>query len=87
MLCRVADVKNLPVYRLSADYIVWPFEIFVYILGIFENMTLLKPVLRGVASVAYFITGHEQTQSNRVYYFLVFGVVLASKRSGFSEAG
>ena len=31
------------------------------------NRVLLKPVLRAVATVALFITGHEQTQFNRVY--------------------
>ena len=36
-------------------------------------------VLRGVASVAYFITGHEQTQYNRVAAFIFFGVFHALK--------
>ena len=51
----------------------------------FEKRVLLKPVLGGVASVAYFITGHEQTQCNRVCYFHFFGIFLASKRSDYSE--
>ena len=54
----------------------------------FENTALLKPVLGGVAGVAYFVTGHEQTQYNRVCYFPFFdarNVFLASKGSDFSE--
>ena len=34
--------------------------------------------------VEYFITSHDQTQSNRVCYFHLFGVVLASNESIFS---
>ena len=51
----------------------------------FENRILLKPTVGGVASVACFITGHEQTQSNQVCYFLFLGVFLASKGSNFPE--
>ena len=36
-----------------------------------------KPVLRDVASALHFITGHEQTQLNRVCYFRFFDVVPA----------
>ena len=39
----------------------------------------------GVASVAHFSTGHEQTQYNRVCYFHLFGVSLASMGSNYSE--
>ena len=39
----------------------------------------------GMSSVAQFITGHEQTQLNRVGYFYFFGVFLASKGSIYSE--
>ena len=51
----------------------------------FENRVPLKPVLGGVASVASLITGHEQTQLNRVCYFHFFGMVNASKGSNKSE--
>ena len=37
-----------------------------------------------VAGVAHLITGHKQTQSNRVCYFHFFNVVLASKGSNQS---
>ena len=40
----------------------------------FENRVLLKPVIAGVASVAHFITGHEQTQLKRVRYFRFFDI-------------
>ena len=50
-----------------------------------ENRILLKSLLVGVASAAYFITGHGQTQSNRVCYFLFFGYFLDSKGSSYSE--
>ena len=43
------------------------------------------PVLWGVASVAFLIAGHDQTQLNRVCYFLFFGVFLASGGSNFQE--
>ena len=42
-------------------------------------------MLGGVASVAYFITGHEQTQLNRDLFFHFFGVFLASKGSNYLE--
>ena len=45
----------------------------------------MKPDLRGVVSVAHFITGHVQTQSNRVCYFLFFDVFLASKEYNYLE--
>ena len=51
----------------------------------FDNRVLLKPVLGGVAGVAYFITGQGQTQYNRVCYFHFFDVFLTSKGSNFSE--
>ena len=35
--------------------------------------------LGGVAGVAYFITGHEQTQLSRISYFHFFAVFLAPK--------
>ena len=38
-----------------------------------------------VASVAQFITSHEQTQFNRFCHFRSFGVYLASKGSIYSE--
>ena len=43
------------------------------------------PVLWGVASVAFLIAGHDQTQLNRVCSFLFFGVFLASGGSNFQE--
>ena len=39
----------------------------------------------GVAGVAHFIIGHEQTQLNLVCYFHFFAVFLASKGSNYSE--
>ena len=35
--------------------------------------------------VAQVITGHEQTQLNRVCYFRVFDILLASEGSNLSE--
>ena len=57
------------------DYIFWSFRIIEFIFSYFENRILLKLVLRDVASVASVITGHEQTQLNRVRYFLFFSLV------------
>ena len=48
----------------------------------FENRVLLKPVVEGVAGVAYLITGHEHTQINRFCCLYFFGVFPASKGSG-----
>ena len=56
-----------------------------FILRYFENRVLLKPMLGGVASVAYFITGHEQTHLNQVCYCPFLGVFLASKISNYTE--
>ena len=42
-------------------------------------------MLGGVPSVSSFLTGHEQTALNRVYYFLFFGVLFASKGSKYSD--
>ena len=50
-----------------------------------ENRVLLKPVLGGVAGVANSITGHEQTQVNRVCYFHFSGVFLAPEGANNSE--
>ena len=39
-----------------------------------------------MAIVAHYITGHEQTQLNRIcFFFHFFGVFLSSKGSKFSE--
>ena len=48
----------------------------------FVNRILLKPAIGAWASVAYFITGHKQTQSNRACYFPFF-VFLVSTRASF----
>ena len=50
-----------------------------FILNPFENKMLLEPVVGGVPSVAHVITGHEQTQSNRVCCYLFLGVSFLSK--------
>ena len=42
-------------------------------------------MLGGLAIVAYFITGHEQTQMNQVCYFCFFSMFLASKESYYSK--
>ena len=39
--------------------IFFSFGIIEFILSYFENRDLHKPLLGGVASVAYFVTGHE----------------------------
>ena len=77
MLCRVATVECLPVHHHNADYIFWSFGIIGFILSYLENSVLLKPVLGGVASAAYFITGLEQTQYNLACYirFLVYSLL------------
>ena len=54
-------------------------------LGSFENRFILKPAPEGVVSVAHFLTVHEQTISNRVCYFLFFGLFLAFRRFNYSE--
>ena len=51
--------------------------------GLTSKRILLKPVLGDAASIAY--TDHDQTQLSRVYYFLFFGVFLASKGFNYSE--
>ena len=61
MLCRVAAVKRLPVYHHSADFIFWSFGTIEFILSHLKIRVPLKPVQGGVADVAHFITGHEQT--------------------------
>ena len=45
------------------------------------DLNKLKPMPGVVASVAHFITDHEQTQFNRVCYFDFFGVFFASEVS------
>ena len=50
-----------------------------------ENRVLLKTVLGSMAGFTHVITAHKQTQLNRVCYFHVYGVLLASKGSTFSE--
>ena len=42
-------------------------------------------MLGGVVSDAHFITGHKQTQSNRICYFRFTGVLSASKGSNFQK--
>ena len=51
----------------------------------FENRVLLKSVLGGEAIVARFITGHEQIQLIRVFYFHFFGVFSASNGFNYSQ--
>ena len=51
----------------------------------FENRVLLKPVLRGLASVAHLSNGHEQAQHNRVCYFHLFCAFIASEGPNYSE--
>ena len=58
-----------------------PFGIIGFILSYFEKRILLG----GVASVTRFVTGHEQTQSNRDCYFLFFGAFLDCNGSNFLE--
>ena len=72
----------LPVHHHSADYIVWSFGITGFILSYLENIILLKPTLGGVVSAGHFIAGHENTQLNRVCYFVP---CLISKASNFPE--
>ena len=85
MLCHVAAVKVPHKHHYIGDYIFWSFRIIEFISSYFENRILLKLVLRGVASVANVITGHEQTQLNRVSHFLFFGVFLTSEGCNYSE--
>ena len=48
VLCRVADVKRLPVHHHSTDSIIFmSFGIIWLILSQYENRVPLKPVLRG----------------------------------------
>ena len=49
------------------------------------NRVLLKLVLGCVAGIAVIITGHEQSQYTRSCYFHLFGALLASKESNYSE--
>ena len=69
----------------SADYIFWSFGTIEFVYRYFINRVLLKPVLGGMATVENFITGHEQTQLNRVCYFHFFDVFLAFKGSNYLE--
>ena len=52
VLCRVAAVKGLLVHHHSADNIFWSFLVIGLILSHSENRIPLKPLLRGVDSVA-----------------------------------
>ena len=66
----------------SLSYIIIVQNIFAchlgFILSYFENIVPLKPVPGGVASVARFITRHEQTQLKLLCWFHFFCVFLAS---------
>ena len=55
--CRVPAVHHH-----SADYIFWSVGTIEFILSNLKIRVPLKLVLGGVAGVAHFITGHEQTQ-------------------------
>ena len=83
MLCHVAAVKSLQVHHYRADFF-WSFGVIGFILRNIENR-ILKPVTGGVAYIAHLITGHEQTQSSRICYFVFCGVFLASKEVGYSK--
>ena len=61
MLCRVAAVKCLPVHHYSAAYTFWSFGIIEFILVILKKSSA-EAGARGMAGVAYLITGREQTQ-------------------------
>ena len=58
----------------SLQVLFCPFVIIEFIYIHFENRVLLKTVLGGVADDAYFSTGLEKTQLNRVCYFHLFDV-------------
>ena len=79
-LCRVAAVES----HYSAAFIFWSFVITGFILNHFENKMLLEPVVGGVARTAHVITGHEQTQLNRVCCYL-FLCALSFKGAYYSE--
>ena len=81
----MAAVKRFPIYHFNEDYVFRSLRIIEFIKSHFQNSVLLKPVLGLVAGVNRFITGHEQSQSNRVRYSRFFGVFLASKESKHSE--
>ena len=67
-------VKRLPVHHHRADYIFWSIGIIEFN-SVFENRVPLKSVQGGMAAVAHFVTGHQQTQQNRVCYFHSFDVI------------
>ena len=80
MSCRVAAVKVfLYIIIVQTLFFFWSFVVNGFILNHLETRFLLKPMLEGSATVVHFITGHEQFQSNRVCFFLLFCVFLASK--------
>ena len=81
----MAAVKRLPVHHHCADFIFLSFGIIEFIFSHLKIRVPLKPVLGGVAGVAHYITGHEQTQLNRVCYFHFFDVVIASKGSNLTK--
>ena len=73
--------KRLPVHNHSADCIFLSFGLIKLIFSHLKIGVSLKPVLEGVADVAHFIIGHEQTQYNRFCYFNFFDMVLDSQGS------
>ena len=54
-------VERLPVHHYSADYISFSLRSLGHC-GIYENRVLLMYTLKGVSSVANFITAYEESQ-------------------------
>ena len=78
-MCRVAAVKiTRCIDTISADYILLSFWIIGFILNNLENRVLLKQV----SSFAYYISGHEQTQS---HYVNVSVLIVFTKDKFFSS--
>ena len=57
----------------------------MFILSYFGKKVPLETVLGVMASVAHFITGHEQTRLNRVCYFRFFRYSLLPKDPTFQN--
>ena len=56
----MAAVERVPVHHHSADYISFPLGSLVHCVR-FENGVLLMYTLKGVNSIANFITGYEES--------------------------
>lgn len=75
VVLRMRAMKRPSIHRHNADYIFLSFRFIQLIEGHFENSFLFDRCW-GSAVIAYFVTGNEQTELNRGFYFASFCVFL-----------